>query len=81
MNVTGFEKAGFHTHKSKTYFSPSHDSCTHELTIQAVILGKGNRYLKEICCNSIATYNLSIQQLLSKQLAELPAILDSSFLA
>ena len=28
------EKAGFHVQNSKTYFSPSNDSCTHELTIQ-----------------------------------------------
>ena len=33
-------KAGFHAHKSMTYFSPSNDSCTHELTIQAVMMLK-----------------------------------------
>ena len=30
-------KTGFHTHSSKTHFSPSNDSCTHWLTIQAGI--------------------------------------------
>ena len=29
LYVTGFEKAGFHTHSSKTYVSPANDSCTH----------------------------------------------------
>ena len=35
-----------------------------------------NIYLHEICQNSIAVYNLSINQLLIEWLAELPTILE-----
>ena len=46
-------------------------------SFEVLQLGKGNRYLHEICHDSIAIYNLPIHQLLSEQLAELPTILDS----
>ena len=39
-------------------------------------LGKGNRYLHEICHDSIAIYNLSIPQLLSEQYVELPTVFN-----
>ena len=42
-------------------------------------LEKGKRYLHEICHDSLTIYNLSIYQLLSDYLAELPTILDSVF--
>ena len=41
---------------------------------------KGNRYLHEICHESMANNNLPIYQLLSEQLAELSAILNSFLL-
>ena len=50
------------------------------LIIWSIATWEGNRYLHKICHDSIAIYNLSIQQLLSEQLAELPTILDSFLL-
>ena len=46
------------------------------LKVPILYLGKENRYFHEICHSSIIIYNLSIHQLLSEWLAELPAILE-----
>ena len=50
------------------------------LIIRSIVTLEG-KYLYEIYHDSKVIYNLCIHQLLSKQLAELPAILDSFLLA
>ena len=50
VTVTGFD---FHAHNSKIYFSPSHDSCTHQLTYQTGI--SAENYPGCFCCDLIVS--------------------------
>ena len=43
-------KPTFHEHNSKTHFSPSNDSCTHYLTIQAGIGAKVAQAAFAVAC-------------------------------
>ena len=44
-------KASFHIHNSKTHFSPSNDSCTHELTNKAGIDAESYQAAFAVACD------------------------------